>query len=113
MSCRFKYSISEFVSMPYVDFLKLKDLTPNLIHYILHCIAMVNEQASTLEVSVSVASNGVSKGSSNPLSPLPVVGVRLRYVRDLGRCKHWPYHYCAKELSVSVGCKNRYLMALF
>lgn len=39
----------EFVSMPYVDFLKLKDLTPNLIHYILHCIAMVNEQASTLE----------------------------------------------------------------
>ena len=38
--------------MPYVDFLKLKDLTPNLIHYILHCIAMVNEQVSTLEVRV-------------------------------------------------------------
>ena len=51
--------------MPYVDFLKLKDLTPNLIHYILHCIAMVNEQTSTLEVSVI----RVGVNPPSPLSP--------------------------------------------
>jgi len=39
----------EFVSLPYVEFLRLKELTPNLIQYIVHCIAMVNEQVPTLE----------------------------------------------------------------
>ena len=42
---------TEFVSLPYVEFLKRKDLTPNLIQYIVHCIAMVNEQVPTLEVN--------------------------------------------------------------
>ena len=43
--------LAEFVSLPYAEFLRRKDLTPNLIQYIVHCIAMVNEQVPTLEVS--------------------------------------------------------------
>jgi len=45
---------AELVSLPYVEFLRLKELTPNLIQYIVHCIAMVNEQVPTLEVSTAV-----------------------------------------------------------
>ena len=33
-----------------MEFLKLKQLTPNLVQYILHSIAMVTENTSTLEV---------------------------------------------------------------
>jgi len=36
---------------PYVEFLKSKNLSPNVLHYILHAIAMVTEATPTTEVS--------------------------------------------------------------
>ena len=41
--------LSELVSVPFAEFLRLKDLTQNLIQYIVHSIAMVTEDTPTLQ----------------------------------------------------------------
>ena len=46
-----KMSLSvEFVSLSFEDYLKQNKLTPNLVNYIHHSIAMVTNTATTLEV---------------------------------------------------------------
>lgn len=40
----------EYVNRPFIEFLKHKELTPNLIQFIVHAIAMVNEDTPTIEV---------------------------------------------------------------
>ena len=40
----------EFVSLSFEDYLKQNKLTPNLVNYIHHSIAMVTNTATTLEV---------------------------------------------------------------
>ena len=47
-SCVFLCKGSE--SMLFEDYLNTKELTPNLVNYILHSIAMVPNSATTLEV---------------------------------------------------------------
>ena len=39
---------------PYIEFLKSKNLSPNVLHYILHAIAMVSEATPTIEVRKTV-----------------------------------------------------------
>ena len=45
-------SLTESSSLTFGEFLKQKQLTPNLVQYILYSIAMVTEDTPTLEVHV-------------------------------------------------------------
>ena len=49
-SCVFLCKGSE--SMLFEDYLNTKELTPNLVNYILHSIAMVPNSATTIEVCI-------------------------------------------------------------
>lgn len=52
-------SLTESSSLAFGVFLKQKQLTPNLVQYILHSIAMVTENTPTLEVHVRTVSMAV------------------------------------------------------
>ena len=47
-------SLTESSSLTFGEFLKQKQLTPNLVQYILYSIAMVTEDTPTLEVHVKM-----------------------------------------------------------
>ena len=45
------FCVLGYEDKPYVEFLRSKNLSSNVLHYILHAIAMVTEATPTTEVS--------------------------------------------------------------